>query len=158
MLAAACNGILKSKPSGTLSENKMVDVLVDLHLAEATIRLGNDTTIRSQDTINLRIRFAQVFRKNDVKPDEFNTSLNYYIKHIEQLDKIYVEVINRLTVMEAKLLEKPVNQGFNLVSRQPGVRPGPPLANPWYKSLTNTGEPEEIQYFDSVKYPVSPNE
>ena len=80
MLTASCNSILSSKPSGTLSEEQMADLLVDIHLTEATLRIANDSIARLNDTTDLRIRFAQVFRKNDVEPDDFNISLNYYIK------------------------------------------------------------------------------
>jgi hypothetical protein len=153
MLSASCNSLLTSKPSGTLSETKMVDILVDIHLTEAALKTMNDSLNRLNDTTGLRIRFAQVFRKHDVEPDEFNTSLDYYIEHIEDLDKIYVEVINRLTEMEATLQQKPVNNNSNLKSLTPGQ-----LRilnkNPWFRSLNKDYQPEEIQYFDYATYPV----
>ena len=86
----------------------MVDVLVDINLTEASLKIGSDTTgIRITDTTNMRIRFAEVFRKHDVDPDDFNSSLSYYLEHIDDLDKIYAEVITRLTTLEATLREEP---------------------------------------------------
>lgn len=157
MLSASCNSLLTSKPSGTLSEEKMIDVLVDIHLTEATLRIANDSLARLTDTTNLRIRFAQVFRKHDINPDDFNNSLDYYIEHIEELDKIYVEVINRLTEMEANLQQKPdktLNNTKKLTPDQVRIL----NKNPWFRSLNKDYKPEEIQYFDSVKYPLPSEE
>lgn len=151
LLTASCNSILSSKPTGTLSEEQMIGILVDLHLTEATLRLGNDSMLRLNDTTNQRIRFAEVFRKHDILPDNFNTSLNYYIKHIEQLDKIYVEVINQLTEMDAVLQPKSVS----VINKRNPVHSSIQNRNPWFRSLNKSWQPEEIQYFDSLKYPVS---
>lgn len=155
ILAASCNSLLRSKPSGTLSEEEMIDILVDIHLTEATLRMANDSVARLNDTTELRNRFAQVFRKHDVDPDDFNTSLNYYIQHIEQLDKIYVEVINRLTEMEAGLLQKTTKPPGGIYKRpRTGQNPAQ-LNNPWYKSMNKIDEPAEIHYFDSTRYPAA---
>ena len=153
ILAVSCSSILSSKPTGTLSESKMADVLVDIHLTEAELHITNDSLNRLKDTTYLRIRFAGIFRKHDIEPGDFNTSLNYYIEHIEELDKIYVEVINRLTEQEATLLQKPGK--INNIDKSKFGKPWTDVNNPWFRTLNKTGEPEEIQYFDSVKYPVS---
>jgi hypothetical protein len=151
MLSASCNSILNSKPLGTLSEQQMVDVLVDIHLTEATLKIANDSLARVSDTAELRNRFAQVFRKHDIEPDDFNASLNYYLEHIEQIDKIYTEVINRLTLLEAALAPK-----TNLESDRNRLNTGMyNINNPWFKSLNKKSGPEEIRYFDEVKYPVA---
>jgi hypothetical protein len=153
MLIASCNSILRSKPSGTLSEEEMTELLVDIHLTEATLSVADEALARSYDTANLRIRFAQVFKKHDVKPDDFKASLDYYLEHIEQLDKIYVEVINRLTVMEANLIPK------TLVPRMNGLNRGNlPLNNTWFRTLYKPDKPEQIQYFNERIYPVPDDE
>lgn len=127
----------------------MADVLVDIHLTEATLNIANDSIARLNDTLQLRIRFAQAFIKNDVDPDDFNASLTYYLEHIEELDNIYKNVINRLTELEATLQPKPV----------PAIKRGNSdqnrmlMRNTWYKSMHKTGIPEEIQYFSPMKYP-----
>jgi hypothetical protein len=153
VLIISCNSILKSKPSGTLSEKEMVDLLVDIHLTEATLSITDQSEARSFDTTNMRIRFAQVFRKHDVMPDDFKASLDYYLVHIEELDKIYVEVINRLTVMEANLLPKAINPGINELSEK-----DLPLNNPWFRTLYKPRKPENIQYFNPAIYPIQDDE
>ena len=93
MLTASCNSILRSRPLGTLSENEMVSVLVDIHLTEATLRLANDSITRLNDTNDIRIRFAQVFKKHDIQPDDFNQSLTFYLEHIEELEKYTLKLL-----------------------------------------------------------------
>lgn len=125
----------------------MTDVLVDIHLTEASMKVANDSLARLNDTTQIRIRFAQLFIKHDVDPDDFNTSLDYYLKHIEELDKIYVEVINRLTELEATLQPKP-EQNRNMINSRKNSN------NVWFKSMNRTDEPDDIQYFSPMKYPV----
>lgn len=147
LFASSCNSIINSRPTGTLSEKQMIDVLVDIQLTEATLTIANDSIVRLNDTTQLRYRFAEVFRKHNTDPDDFNASLDYYLKHIDELDKIYVEVINRLTELEATLQPKPVINSNNSNSRKD-------INNVWFKSLNNSGEPEKIQYFSPMKYPI----
>lgn len=127
----------------------MVDILVDIHLTEASLNIGNDSIVRLNDTTQLRIRFAQVFIKHDISPDDFNASLTYYLERIEDLDKIYKDVINRLTELEATLqpVTVPSINKFNPDQRRTLMR------NVWYKSLNQTNEPEVIQYFSPFIYP-----
>jgi len=154
MLLASCNSILSSKPSGTLSEKEMVDILVDIHLTEATLKMANDSGIRLSDTNELRKRYAQVFVKNDVDPDDFNASLNYYLEHIDEFEKIYVEVINRLTALEVTLQPKTNIENEVLNKRNLSQLPYA-INNPWFRSLNRNNGPEEIHYFDRIIYPVS---
>ena len=151
LLGASCNSILNSRPSGTLSEKQMVDMLVDIHLTEATLNVASDSLARLNDTTQLRIRFAQVFIKHDISPDDFNYSLTYYLEHIEELDKIYKEVINRLTELEATLQPIILQRNDRLTSDQKRNL----MINEWYRSLNRADEPEEIQYFSPLLYPVA---
>jgi len=148
LLWASCSSILSSKPSGTLSEEQMVDVLVDIHLTESTLKIVNDTSARLNDTTYLRTRFAKVFNKHVVDPDDFTASLDYYMKHIEDLDKIYTEVINRLTELEATLQPKSAESIANTGRIRPGQN------NIWFRSMYKITEPVEIQYFSPLLYPV----
>jgi hypothetical protein len=149
LLAASCNSILNSRPSGTLSEKQMTDILVDIHLSEASLSVLNDSIARLNDTTQLRIRFAQIFAKNNIDPDDFNTSLTYYLGHIEELDKIYVKVINRLTELEATLQPKPIPNSIRLNPDQNRML----MRNIWFRSMNMTDKPENVEYFSPLIYP-----
>jgi len=154
MLSASCSSILSSKPSDILSEKQMTDVLVDISLTEATLKIANDSLARVNDTTEMRKRFAEVFRKYNIEPDDFNTSLTYYLKHIDELDKIYVEVINRLTAMEAALMPL-AGPDIGSANRLSPGQFRDAYKNPWYRSMNKKVEPVEIQYFDPARYPLT---
>jgi Domain of unknown function (DUF4296) len=150
LLGASCNSILNSKPSALLSEEEMTEVLVDIHLTEAALRVADDSLARLNDTTKLRILFAAVYKKHNIDPDDFNVSLDYYLQHIDELDKIYVEVINRLTELDATLQPKPVK-----VANSPTAARRQSLnKNVWYKAMNGITEPEEIFYFGPMQYPI----
>lgn len=150
LLFQGCSSILTSKPIGTLSEKTMAKVLVDINLTEATLRVGNDSLVRITDTTSMRNRYADIFRKNDVDPDDFNASLIYYLKHIDELDKIYNDVITQLSTLEATLQQasQPVGQEGNYMH-------GNPFNNPWFKTLTKAPPANGLQYFSPAIYPFS---
>lgn len=104
----SCNSITGDKPSGTLSEDALTDILIDMHLTEAKMRVATDSLdlIKLRDTVYLRTQFSDIFRKYEITPDKFNNSLDYYLKHIDKLDLIYDEVISRLTMLEAEARKK----------------------------------------------------
>ncbi len=81
----------------------MVDLLVDIHLAESALRVGNIQHVSVADSIYQKSQFAEVFKEHDVKPDDFQKSMKYYTERVSLLDEIYTSVIDRLTEMESEL-------------------------------------------------------
>jgi hypothetical protein len=154
ILVASCSRILSSKPSGTFSEEQMVDILIDIHLTEATIRIANDSIGRLNDTTDLRKRFARVFSKNDVNPDQFNSSLNYYLEHIELLDNIYKDVIARLSEMDAALQQIKPDTNPDKLKGPYKIRKISTMNNPWFRTLHVPDEPQGIIYFPPSVYPL----
>jgi hypothetical protein len=120
----------------------MVDLLVDIQLTEASIRLVIDSASNVNDTTELRSQFAAVFNRNNVTPDEFNESLDYYMEHVDQLDEIYNEVIAKLTEKDARLQStiKPVRP-FDKDQTENRV-PAIVLKSPWYRA----GHPNDPGY------------
>ncbi len=137
-LAFACKdgeGLLSSRPSGVLSQDEMTDILVDIHLAESALRVGNIQHISNADSTYQKSQFLEIFREHEVSPDEFRNSVKYYTEHVTLLDAIYTEVINRLTEMEAGLQgdqNKKDNKAgkANEVSKPVKVTPGNPAQKP----------------------------
>ncbi len=152
MMTMSCNNILQSKPSGTLSEREMTDLIVDIHLAEATVRMGSDSLARLNDTTKLRIRFASVFHKHDINPDDFNKSLDYYLKHIDILENIYGDVIKRLTELETNLKIKPNTSGVKANSSDDNINIKQDRNNPWFKTLNPVKNPSDTIYFEWAKH------
>ncbi len=152
LLAASCSSMFSSRPTGTLSESQMTELLVDIHLTEATLRNANDSLARLLDTTDMRKRFAAVFRKHEIEPGQFNKSLNYYLEHIEELDKIYAEVIAQLTEKETELIQIIAKAN----EKSPGIlhqeQDSVLLNNPWFRSLNKSEKLYEFQYFKPGTY------
>jgi hypothetical protein len=77
-------------PDGILSQGEMEDILYDYHLAQT---MTDNSTNRS---IDQRTYEDAVLRKYDVKQEQFDASLAYYMRYTEQLQKIYEHVSDRL--------------------------------------------------------------
>jgi len=85
-------------PEGVLGKDKMVDLLIDIHLAEAVYskRYQLDLSERnfSEDL------YLSVCEKNDIDPERLEKSIFYYGKHPDQYEEIYDQVLNKLNEME----------------------------------------------------------
>ncbi|MCR9017213.1 DUF4296 domain-containing protein [Aquiflexum sp. XJ19-11] len=92
----ACN---KQKiPEGILSEDKMVEVLIDIHLAEGLV---SSFPIHYDSSRVLYPYFEnEVFLKHDVTDSVFKKSLEYYMLDIKTMDRIYARTIDSLHVVE----------------------------------------------------------
>lgn len=99
-------------PKGVLPKQKMVAVLVDIHLAES---INNQRFSMSllQDSLPENL-YLSICRKNGVERADVEKSLLYYGKHTRDYVPIYDEVLNILSEMEVKAKSdtiKPINAG-----------------------------------------------
>jgi len=94
-------GIACSKqeiPEGILSEDKMVEVLIDIHLAEGMV---SSFPIHYDSSRLLYPYFEnEVFLKHDIADTVFKKSLEYYMLDIKTMDRIYARTIDSLHVVE----------------------------------------------------------
>lgn len=85
-------------PSGILSESKVVEVLVDIHLAEGLV---SSFPIHYDSSRILYPYFEnEVFLKHDVSDSVFKKSLEYYMLDVKTMDRIYARIIDSLHVVE----------------------------------------------------------
>ncbi len=95
VLLSSCNS------SGVLSESKMVDVYVDMFIADQWLR-ENTSLRRVADTT---LFFDPIFEKHGTDFEQFNKSLNYYSYHSEDLSNISSAVRDRLELMREQARE-----------------------------------------------------
>ena len=80
--------------------DSMVILLTDLQLVDGAVNLK---TKEGKPKVEYASAFTnQVLEKYNVSKERFNESLSYYTYYIEEMDKIYEEVINRLGKMESE--------------------------------------------------------
>jgi len=77
-------------PDGILSQGKMEDILYDYHLAQTMTENSHNRSIEQ------RTYEDAVLRKYGVTQNQFDSSLAYYMRYTEVLQKIYEKVSDRL--------------------------------------------------------------
>lgn len=87
------------KPEGLLSEDEMVQILTDIHLAEGIV---SSFPIHFDSS---RILYPylenEVFEKHAVSDSVFRTSLEFYMRDLRVMDRIYARTIDSLHVIES---------------------------------------------------------
>ena len=91
LFSLVLNGCKPSVPDGVLSPNEMEDLLYDYHLADA---MAQDEGI--DEGYKERMYRAAVLKKHDVSQAVFDSSMVYYLRHTEELQKIYEHLSDRL--------------------------------------------------------------
>ncbi len=84
-----------------LSPKQMVELIVDLHIAEARAVQGR---INGADTVQAFYNelVAQAFKKNKTDSSVYNKSFRYYSTKPNILDSIYTDVVDSLGLLESK--------------------------------------------------------
>jgi len=94
----SCDKPYIEKPDHLVKEKKMIEMLVDIHLAEATFNhMRYDSIIRNSTTENF---YYSVLQKYGVADSVFEKSYVYYASDPKEFEKLYREVINKLAEME----------------------------------------------------------
>lgn len=98
----ACESDRSSSKDYKIIENdKMVDVMVDVHIIEATLR---DKKISGDSLKKLTSDYYQnLFDKHNISRQDFDSSFAYYEDNVGELNNIYEKVIERLNKKQRKL-------------------------------------------------------
>ncbi len=96
-ILSACNQKL---PEGVIDEQKMVNVLADLHTID-----GYMSTMRFTDSVRESGAefYAAVYKHHHINRAIFEKSLKYYSKDLSLLDSLYNQADDTLKAREAKL-------------------------------------------------------
>ena len=95
----ACKG--KDKPENLLSQDKMVEVLVDIHMAEGITSALPVAYDSSQ--VLYKLLENEIFLKHELEDSVFSASLRYYLGDPTVMDKIYLRVIDSLSVKDTSI-------------------------------------------------------
>jgi uncharacterized protein YaeQ len=86
-------------PKNTLSQDQMVAILTDIHLAEARV---NKLQLRSLDSSLMIFNQmkSQIWKKYKVDTLAYRESYSYYMTHPQQMTRIYEKVNKRIELRE----------------------------------------------------------
>lgn len=95
----ACEEPILEKPENLLSESKMIEMMVDIHLAEAAFqsRQFQDSLLRNSTSADF---YYSVLSDHQVVDTVFEKSFVYYASNPKRFEKMYQDVMNQLNEME----------------------------------------------------------
>ena len=105
LLLTACNHgeVSKKVPAHVIKKNKMVEILADMHLADA----GISTEVFHPDSIALYHAkyYYAILEKHGVAPDYFEESMDFYLIRPALLQEVYEKVNEMINAMQAEHTE-----------------------------------------------------
>ena len=93
----ACTAPEDKRPDNLLDEDRMADILTEVHIAEARV---SRLSLGSMDSSNIAYKHleSQIFRKFGVDTATYRKSYAFYATHPADLEAIYQKVTKKLTV------------------------------------------------------------
>lgn len=103
ILFIGCNSSEKKskRPPEILSEEVIIPILRDIHFAESAVQ-ANKLHKDSADH-QLAIYYTRIFKIHEVSKEQFLNSFHYYNEHPDELSKIYEELLDEMSEIEAKM-------------------------------------------------------
>ena len=84
-----------------IPRDKMIHILADLHKTDALVMYAvNRNKIRAQDS---KYYYVGLFKKYNITKEDFDSSYNYYCSNMSDFEKMYNEVIIKLTKQKDSL-------------------------------------------------------
>lgn len=96
-VALVVSGCLRDpKPKQTISREKFINVLTDMHIGEA---LYQERKRLNLDSLQSKPIYLGILKKYHVSEDQMLNTTLYYSRHPREYDKVYTEVISRMQRM-----------------------------------------------------------
>lgn len=89
------------KPDNLIPKEKMILILVDVHLVEGTLSSVSKNELNTQDYS--LYYYKSIFAKHKINKEQFDLSIKYYSHYPEKLNEIYTEVVNRLIEIQSRV-------------------------------------------------------
>lgn len=109
-LFVACKETAEEQiPDYVIPAEKMANVLVDVHLVEATLNVGmgaNPMNPSFSGQPNAGHITEDVFKKHGISKQLYDTSFTFYSQHPQMLNEIYQTVLNELSKKQAEVLSQ----------------------------------------------------
>jgi len=102
---SGCDKPVYEKPKKLISRNQMIDMLVDIHMAEAVFQ---NRQYKPDDVIKLKSEdyYYSVLKKYNAADSTFEKSLVYYGGLPKEFEKMYGKVLDKLHLLEQKYIQQ----------------------------------------------------
>ncbi len=107
IILTSCSSISDPEKEGKIQDSiistrKMIDILTDIHLADAALKIKQNQNKDIKGDAELY--YSMIFKKYNITKNEFKKSLDYYINNPQKLEFIYSEVINSMIQIQSLLV------------------------------------------------------
>jgi hypothetical protein len=97
-----CTGRLAdNKPADLIPQEQMIDVLVDIHVADALVEQKFGAQNPNLPLSNAL--YERIYQNHKITAAQYKSSYKYYEASPELMDKIYTQVITELSKKEAEM-------------------------------------------------------
>lgn len=94
----SCEESVVPKPENLIKENQMIEMLADIHLAEATFnRFRYDSTMQHSTSADF---YYSILDKYQIPDSVFEQSFVYYASTPKSFEVMYRKVMNKLSSLE----------------------------------------------------------
>jgi hypothetical protein len=102
-ISPSCSKKPVTIPTGILTKEELVPVLVDVHLAQSVIDMNR---LRDTSGYTLYDYSTFIFKANHISKEKYDSSMAFYTGHPELLEEIYQDVINELSKKQSEVERK----------------------------------------------------
>ena len=96
ILLLACSAPETEVPNDILSEAVFINILKEVHLAEAKFELHKTKGMENAKK-ELASNYATIYKKSRITAEDFEKTLQYYAEKPEKLEQIYASVLEQIS-------------------------------------------------------------
>lgn len=86
-----------------LPESTLVDVLVDIHMADGILAVKGYNIVR--DSSKIELVYNDVMKKHNITQKQFDKTIKYYTKSPREFELVYEQVSEELSKIDSKFKE-----------------------------------------------------
>lgn len=101
----SCSSSELDIPSDIIQKEKMINVMVDVHIADAMASEQKIKDIKVSNQLK-KTYLVGVLHKHDISQQKFDNSIQFYESNVETMLDIYNEVMIKISAQEAELNNK----------------------------------------------------
>lgn len=105
LLLFSCSRGKKKKqveiPANIIPQDSMVLILTEVHLIESAIFMQQQQGM-NQDKRLVKQYYQHFFNQKQLSFNRLKNSIMFYSFHPDEYEKIYIEIVNQLSIMESK--------------------------------------------------------
>lgn len=109
LLFTACNA--DKKKDDVIKEEKFVEVLTDIHMADATLFVKGFRV--RKDSVRIRKYYNDILLEYNITQKQLHNTFSYYTQNPREFEKVYEEVSANIARLEKDHLEKKEDNSKN---------------------------------------------